>query len=272
VLERLRSLGERWPWFGTALRVQERVGEINGSQLAASVTLSAFLAIFPLLLVAIAVVGFLSSSDPDLGQNLVENLGLTGDAATMMQDAIAAAERSRRTATVIGFLGLLWAGLGLVGALQHTMNAAWGVKGRGGLRDKLTGLLWLAGAFVIFAASFGITTLINFLPGSLAPIGILAGLAVNFALWLWAMTVLPNHDVGWRAVVPGAALAAIGFEVLKTLGSILVPRLVASSQALYGTLGIVFATLAWLLFFGRLIVYANVFNVVRWEEGRAPDG
>ena len=53
------------------------------------------------------------------------------------------------------------------------------------------------------------------------------------------------------------------------MGSIYVPRLVASSQALYGTLGIVFATLAWLLFFGRLLVYANVLNVVRLGgEGR----
>ena len=27
-----------------------------------------------------------------------------------------------------------------------------------------------------------------------------------------------------------------------------------------------FAVLAWLLFFGRLVVYASVVNVVRWEE------
>jgi membrane protein len=98
-------------------------------------------------------------------------------------------------------------------------------------------------------------------------------LAVNFALWMWAMKVLPNHDVGWRALVPGAVFAAIGFEILKAVGSIYVPRIVASSQALYGTLGVVFATLAWLLFFGRLLVYANVLNVVRLEEkGRAPAG
>ncbi len=41
---------------------------------------------------------------------------------------------------------------------------------------------------------------------------------------------------------------------------------VSSASALYGTLGVVFATLAWLLFFGRLVVYATVVNVVRWEE------
>ena len=271
MLEKLRSLGERWPWFGTALRVQERMGEVNGNQLAASVTLSAFLALFPLLLVTIAVVGFLSSNDPNLARDVVDNLGLTGEAAKTMKDAIDAAERSRRAASIIGFAGLMWSGLGLVGALQYAFNATWQVKGRG-LRDRLFGLIWLGGAFVIFAASFGITTLLNFLPGFLAPIGIIAGLAVNFALWFWAMKVLPNRDVGWKALMPGAVFAAVGFEILKTLGSILVPRLVASSQALYGTLGVVFATLAWLLFFGRLLVYANVLNVVRWEEAQAPAG
>ena len=76
MLEKLRPLGERWPWFGTALRTQVRMGDVNGNQLAASVTLSAFLALFPLLLVAIAVVGFVSSNDPSLANDLVKNLGL----------------------------------------------------------------------------------------------------------------------------------------------------------------------------------------------------
>jgi membrane protein len=271
VLEKLRPLGERWPWFGTALRVQDRMGEINGNQVAASITLSAFLALFPLLLVAIAVVGFLSTNNPQLASDLIDDLGLTGSAASTMKDAVQAAEDTRRAATVVGFVGLLWSGLGLVGALQYAFNATWEVRGRG-LRDKLVGLAWLAGAFVIFAASFGITTGLNYLPGFLAPAGILLGLAVNLALSLWAMKVLPNRDVGWKALLPGAVLAAVGFEVLKALGSILVPHLVSSSQALYGSLGIVFATLTWLLLFGRLLVYANVLNAVRWEEDRLNAG
>jgi membrane protein len=267
VLDRLRPLGERWPWFGTALRVQERMSEINGNYLAAAVTLTAFLSLFPLLLVAIAVVGFVSSGDPNLANSVIEDLGLEPGtaAADNIKSAIQAAERSRKTASVVGFVGLLWSGLGLVAALQYVYNTTWQVKGRG-LKDKLTGLLWLAGAGVIFAASFGATTVLNFLPGFLAPISILVGLAVNVALFLWAMKVLPNRDVGWKALLPGAVFAAVGFEVLKFVGSIYVPKAVAGSQALYGTLGVVFAVLAWLLFFGRLVVYSSLLNVVRWEE------
>jgi uncharacterized BrkB/YihY/UPF0761 family membrane protein len=54
--------------------------------------------------------------------------------------------------------------------------------------------------------------------------------------------------------------------LLKVVGGIYVPRAVASSSALYGSIGIVFAILAWLLFFGRLIVYSATLNVVLWER------
>jgi uncharacterized BrkB/YihY/UPF0761 family membrane protein len=40
---------------------------------------------------------------------------------------------------------------------------------------------------------------------------------------------------------------------------------VASSSALYGSLGVVFAILAWLALSARLIVYAAALNVVRYE-------
>jgi uncharacterized BrkB/YihY/UPF0761 family membrane protein len=72
--------------------------------------------------------------------------------------------------------------------------------------------------------------------------------------------------VGWKALLPGALVGAIGLEILKAVGAFYVPGAVAKASALYGTLGVVFATLAWLLFFGRLVVYAAVVNVVRWEE------
>ena len=49
---------------------------------------------------------------------------------------------------------------------------------------------------------------------------------------------------GLRARAPSPA--AVGIEVLKLVGGIYVPRAVASSSALYGSIGIVFAILAWL--------------------------
>jgi membrane protein len=246
--------------------MQERFGEVHGGGLAATITLAAFLSVFPLLLVAIAVLGFVSSSSSDLPLRLIERFGLTGEAAEAVIDALETAEDSRRTASVVGFVGLLWGGLGLVAALQNATNAVWQVTGRREPRAKLVGLVWLAGAGALFLASFALTAATQWLPGPAAPVGVLTGLLVGFALWLWTSHTLPHRDVGWKALVPGAVLGAVGFEILKAVGSLYVPRAVASSSALYGSIGVVFALLAWLFFFGRLVVYATVLDVVRWEE------
>ena len=263
--EKLDALGERWSWFGTILRVQKRYSELNGNYLASSVTLSSFLSIFPLLLFAIAILGFFSAGSPDLASDIVRELGLTGDAADGITSAIATAEHSRRAASIIGIVGLLWSGLGLVAAFQYAINAAWQVKGRG-WRDKLSGLLWLAGATLLFLTSFATSAVIRLLPAFLAPLGIIAGLSVNLGLWLWTFKVLGTREVGWKALLPGAVVGALGLEILKAVGAFYVPRAVASASALWGTIGVVFAILAWLLFFGRLVVYAAVVNVIRWEE------
>ena len=263
--KKLDDLGERWPWFGTVLRVQKRYGELNGNYLASAVTLSAFLSIFPLLLFAIAVLGFISAGHTDLAGSILKTLGLKGEAANGITSAIATAQKSRKLASVFGVAGLLWSGLGLVAAVQYAINAAWQVTGRG-WRDKLKGLLWLAGATLLILNSFALSAVLNFLPGWLAPLGIVAGLSVNLGLWVWTFKVLGTRDVGWKSLLPGAVVAALGLEILKAVGAFYVPRAVASASALYGTLGVVFATLAWLLFFGRLVVYASVVNVVRWEE------
>jgi membrane protein len=267
VLDKLSAWAEahRLRLFVTAIRVQKRYGELNGNYLASAVTLSSFISMFPLLLFAAAILGFFAAGTHDLAGSVVSHLGLTGDAARAVVDTIAAAKHSRRTASAVGVAGLLWSGLGLVAALQYAINASWQVTGRG-WKDKLKGLAWLAGASVLFLASFAVSAAVNFLPKWLSPLNILVGLALSFALWLWTMKALSNRATDWKALVPGAMVGAIGFEVLKLVGSLYVPRLVASSSALYGSLGVVFALLAWLLFFGRLIVYSAVVNVVRWEE------
>jgi membrane protein len=262
-----QGLRGRHRWIAVAGDVQERFGEVKGGYLAGAVTLAAFLSVFPLLLLGVSVLGFFSSGNPDLATTLLDNLGVPSgsDIAELVQDALATAEESRRGASIVGLVGLLWSGLGLVSALQYAYDAAWQVTGRG-IRDKGLGFLWLLGAALLFAASFALTATTQFLPWFLAPVEIVLALGLAFFMFLWAEKLLPNRDIGWRALVPGAVAGMIGFEVLKIVGSLYVPRAVSSSSALYGSIGVVFAILAWLFFFGRLVVYSTVLNVVLWER------
>lgn len=262
---KLIRLGDRFQPLGWILRIQERYSDLHGNNIAAAITFQAFVSLFPLLLVAVAVIGWLSGDGTSIAGSVVKELGLTGDARNAVVDAVEAARESKKAASVLGLLSLFWSGLGLVNALQYGYNQVWQVEERG-VRDKAVGIVWLAGAVVVFVAAAAVTTLLRWLPGYFAPLGIVVALIVNFGLWVWTSKILPNTRIPWKAVLPGALFAAIGLEILKVVGAVLVPRMVANSSQLYGTLGVVFALLAWLFFFGRLIIYSAVVNVVLWEK------
>jgi membrane protein len=247
------------------LDVNQRFGELGGGFLASAVTLTFFLSLFPMLLVAVAVLGFLSINDAGLAADAVERMGLTGDAATTVTEAFESAEDSRAATSVIGFLGLLWTSIGLVGALAHVCNRPWQVA-EPGLRGKLKAVGWLLAGIVLLGAAIGVTALLSVLPSWLAPVQILAGVALLGVFLLFTFRLLTEAPLPWRAHLPGAVVGAIGLQVLTFLGAVEVPRQVASSSAIYGTIGVVFAVLAWLLLFGRLLVYAVVVNVVRYER------
>ncbi|HYI61896.1 MAG TPA: YihY/virulence factor BrkB family protein [Acidimicrobiales bacterium] len=269
-MERLRALAERWPWLGTALTVHQRVGETNGGATASAATVMFFVAVFPLVLVAIAVVGFLASGDATVSDDIVDGLGLSGQAAEQVRDAIATAQDSRRAASIVGVAGLLWSSLGVTTAVALAVRTPWQRKVEG-LRSKLVGLVWLLGGAVTFAGAVGAGALLNHTPEAVPrPVTSAAlvalGLALELAFFLWTFWILGDRRAGWQALLPGTVAGALGLEVLKLAATVAVPRMVASSSSLYGPLGVVFAILAWLTLFSRLIVYASALNAVRWEE------
>ncbi|HEX8803901.1 MAG TPA: YihY/virulence factor BrkB family protein [Acidimicrobiales bacterium] len=262
----LESLCRRFPWLRPVLAVHERVGAIGGGPLSASLALAGFLSLFPLLLLGISVFGFVSAGDVDFAPRLIEEMGLEGEAASQVLTALDTAEASRRAASILGFLGLLWAGLGVVGGLELVLNAPWQVTGRG-LKERLFGAAWLAGAGLLFLASMALGPLLAVLPGPAVVPTLLVGVVLDVVLFLWMFLTLTNVSLPWRAHLPGALLGGVGLEVLKLAGAVFVPRAVASSSALYGSLGVVFAILAWFALAARLVVYAATLNVVRYEAG-----
>jgi membrane protein len=262
---RLDSLGRRWPWFCVVLAVIRRFGEVGGGPLAGSITLATFLSIFPLLLVGIAVVGIISVNSADFVETAIDALGLSGGASEIFTEAINTAADSRKAATIVGLAGLLWSGLAVVGSLSHALDSVWQVTGRG-MKDKLHGLLWLIAAFLLLLSGFALTAVINLLPGPAWPAAFLVGALSNTLLFWLMFRVVGNAPVGWRRLMPGAIAAGAGYQLLTALSGLIVPRLVANSSALYGSIGVVFALLAWLFFFGRLIVYSAVLNVILFER------
>lgn len=264
-LGRIDAWRTRWPALGLALDTNERAGAIGGGPLASSIALSGFLSVIPLLLVAVAAIGWLSAGDATFASRFVDNLGLRGEAGRTILDSIEAAERSRKAASIVGVAGLLWSGIAVVGSLQTALNAAWQVTGRG-IKDRLFALVWLLGAAVLYGSSVAISATLNRLPGALAALSVVAALPLSVLAFVWTFKALTNAPLGWRVHLPGAITAGLGFEMLKLIGTLWVPRMVSSSSATYGALGAVFALLGWLALHGRLFVLSACLNVVLYER------
>ena len=250
------------------MSVQDRYSELEGGVVAAAVTLSIFISLFPALLVGTAIIGFLAQGRVDLSGQIIDKLGVSGNAADTLREAVGTAAHSRKTASIVGLAGLAWSSIRVAQAIQLAVDRAWQVKG-GAISDRAKALAWLvATGFLIAATTAGTALIVSVLPGWVAPFMILVTVAINISMFWGTFVLLGHQKVGWRPLLPGAVFAGIGLQVLTLAGAVIVPRTVASSSALYGSLGVVFAILAWLYFFGRLLVYASTLNVVLYERER----
>jgi len=268
VRDRLTRLRGRWHWFDVTMATHERFGELEGGMVAAGVTLNLFVSLFPALLAGTAVIGYVAVGHVDLAGSIIDRLGLTGSTADMVRDAVTAARHSRQAASIVGFAGLAWSAIGIVVAIQRAIDKAWQVKA-GGLRRRGIAALWLLAIGALLTAAIATTTLVvGVLPPWAAPLAIVPTVAVNIAVVWVTFAMLGTRKVGWRALLPGAVVAGVGLQVLTTAGPYVLARTVANSSALYGSLGTVFAVLAWLFLFGRLLVYASILNVVLYEHDR----
>lgn len=242
--------------------VQRRYSQIGGQALAGGIALYGFLALFALLVLSVAVLGFISAGNEHLARDVIRDLGLTGDAARIVRDAVDAAHENRHVTTVIGLAGIVWLGTSFALTIAAAYNAAWRVPARG-MRDRGVALLWFLGTAVLLTAAGGATALWGVLPAVFAPLVVVVTLAGNTAAWLWTSWLLPNRRATLRRLLVPAIIGALALEVLKVLGAYVVPRYVASSSELYGALGVVFALLLWLLVFGRVAVYVAVIEAKR---------
>jgi membrane protein len=267
---RVDRAGERHPWLGFSVAVQRRFGAERGANLAAAISMRAFLSLFPVLVLAIAFVGFIGGDPRQVADDIVRELGLSGRAASTITDAVRTAQDTKVASSIIGVIGLLWAGTGLAASLTATWNQTWRIPG-GGVRGRTYGFGWLLGGLVLFALALFVLTLVGG-SGALPEIGVIAGVLVNTLGFLWTAWVLPARRITLREMLPAAIFGAVCLEALKIVGTFVIPNIVSRSSDLYGAIGAVFALLIWFLVIGRVVVYVTLIEHEGWLRRGARPG
>src|SRR5712691_2807497 len=110
--------------------VIKKYGDDNGGTLAASLAHSAFVAVFPLLLVLVTVLGLIASGNQGLRQDVLnaaaKQFPMIGD---QLVGNVHALRHSSAIGLVVGLLGLIWGATGLAQAGLFTMEQVWNLPG-----------------------------------------------------------------------------------------------------------------------------------------------
>src|SRR5213079_3072087 len=109
--------------------VIKKYGDDNGGVLAGNLTHSAFLSLFPLLLILTTILGLVASLNEafrtDVLNAVADQVPLIGNQLTHVHEL----RRSSIIGLIVGFVGLVWGATGLAQAGLFTMEQVWNLPG-----------------------------------------------------------------------------------------------------------------------------------------------
>jgi len=246
--------------------VIKKFGEDQAGQLAALIAYYGFVSLFPLLLVLVTTLGFVLQGDPSERERILE--GTLGQFPIISEQITLHPLKGSVFGLVIGVLGALLAGMGITSATQNAFSRIWHVPFKerpSWLRSRLRSLRTLAvlGTLSIVATVAGGYVGTGSHSPALVLAGVLVALPFNLALFLCAFKLLTAVELSWRELLPGAALAAVFWQLLQLLGGVYVGHELKHTQPLYGIFAVVLGLLAWLYLSAQLTLLAAEVNVVR---------
>lgn len=255
-------------WVGFPVAVVYKFVDDQGGYLTALIAHYAFISLFPLLLIAVTILGFVLQTDPELKQRLIdtalEQVPLLGPE---LGDQVQSFGGSG-IGLVIGVLGTLIGGLGVAQAGQNALNTMWAVprnKRPNPVAARLRSLVLLAvfGTGVLATSVFTLvggfsdTDLLN------ASVVIPVSTAANAALFTVLFHFGTTHPTRLRDVAPGAVLAGVLVHLLQLFGVYLLSSSLDRSSALYGLFGVVLGLITWITVQATVVVFCAEIDVVR---------
>ncbi len=259
--------------------------------LSASLAYYAIFSIFPLLLLAVTILGFFLGTDPTSREKLLGSVAsaLSPEFRAMLDETLTSMQ-SHQTArggrAVVGIATLLFGASGVFAELDTSLNVIWRVKaaateGFGAsllrvVRGKAVSFAIVIGAGAVLLLSLLVSTALSAFSNvaqQVVPITFVwrevdAGLSLALATLLLAVVfrALPRTAVAWRDVLGGAFFTAFLFSILKHLLAWYLGNV--GSYAAYGAVGAILGLLTWIYLVGLLFFYgAELTRVYAEREG-----
>ena len=275
-------------WSGVLKRTYREYRADNLTDLAAALTYYGVLAIFPMLIVLVSILGLVGHSAT---QPLIENLDkvASGPAKEIFTSAIKNIQSSKGTAGILFIVGLaggLWSASGYIGAFMRASNIIWDVgEGRPIWKTipvRLAVTLLTVVLLTVSAVAVVLTGGLAKEAGNLIGVGQNAVTAWDIAKWpvlvllvalMLAILYYASPNVrhpGFRWVSPGSILAVLLWMVASSAFALYVASF-ASYNKTYGALGGIVVFLVWLWITNTVILLGAELNA-ELERGRQIPG
>jgi membrane protein len=238
-------------------------GESQAANYAAALAFSAFLAMFPMILGALSIIGF-AIRDPATEarfQNLILQL-FPGNAQPELQSAIRGVRQSAGWFGIVSLVGLVWSASGVFATMEFALNQIFGTKRRAIHRQKLMGFLMV----LLLVLALGITVAANDAAGYLSPsipyvwvLSSVIGAVVMVGLLVLLYRFVPTRRFRLREVLPGALLAGLLIEALS-LAFPLYARFAGGFNTYGAQFALFFLLATWLYLLSTLLLLGAVYN------------
>jgi membrane protein len=267
---RLDRYQRREGWLGFPLAVGRKYSDDQGGYIAATTTYYAFFSLFPLLLVATTVLGFVLRGHKHLQKSIVDSA--LGQFPVIGRDLQLHALHGSVTALAIGLVLALWSASSVFVALENAMSELWGIP----FRERLTFLRRRGRALLVMLVlglgAVGTTVLsglgtVGTSYGAAFRIGAI-GLSVVFDVGLFwtAFRLLTPGEVSTRSLRSGAIAAGIAWPILQAAGGLYVGHVVKHASNTYGAFAGVIGLLSFIYLSAHVLLLAAELNVVKARE------
>jgi membrane protein len=244
---------------------------------ASVIAYATLLSLFPTLLVALTVLGYVIA-DPQVQDEFVAGVaGVFPGAGVLIQQTVASVVQHRGSTTIFATFTLLVAASGVFSSVNRYLNAIWRAPiDRGFIESSILAGFMVVAVALLYLVSLLLTTLLN-LAGKLTvpfvrldpaanpgiyPVSALALTTLTtIGLFTLMYRFIPNVTVKWSDAIRGGVVAGLLFELGKQVFGLYLISF-ANLDAVYGSIGAVIALLLWaflsanILLFGGEISYA----------------
>ena len=272
LVDRVDDLQRRRRVLGVPLATVYKFFDDQGGYLASVITYYAFVAIFPILLIASSVLGFVLQGHPTFKQNLLNS---TLAQFPIVGDQLGRPEgiKGSTSAVVIGAVAALYGVIGLGQAAHNAVNVTWAIPRNSRLNpfvSRLRSLVWL----VVAGLSLVLVTVVSSF-GSHLDVVLGADLGTE---WRWAsigLAVLFNTGVltlmmrlstplreRVRDALPGAVLIAVCWQLLQILGGVYVQHVITKASQMNAVFAVVLGLMALIYIASVIAMIGLEFNVV----------